>query len=134
MRDINLIVVHCTDTPKMRDVLVDEIRRWHVEERGWSDIGYHFVIDIYGEIHIGRPIERSGAHTKGQNKNSIGIAYVGGGNGEDTRTPQQKQALVNLLKTLNETYPKTKGNIYGHRNFSDKYCPSFDARTEYLKL
>ena len=46
MRQITKIIVHCTATPEGREVDVDEIRKWHVDERGWSDVGYHFHIKL----------------------------------------------------------------------------------------
>ena len=130
MRKINKIIVHCTATPG--DVSIDTVREWHVNERGWRDVGYHFLVRTDGCIEEGRPIEQSGAHTKGHNWDSIGGAYAGGTgkNGEwlDTRTDEQKDALVDLLCQLKDTYG---GTIYGHRDFSEKACPSFDARLEY---
>lgn len=137
MRKINKFIIHCTATPEGRDVSVDTIREWHLA-RGWRDIGYHFVIDLNGELHEGRPIEQTGAHTKGQNFDSIGIAYVGGVEAEqkagkwipkDTRTDKQKQALEDLLCYLKVIY--SSGVVYGHCDFSSKACPSFDARLEY---
>lgn len=130
MRKIKKIIVHCTATPG--DVSIETVREWHVNERGWRDVGYHFLIRTDGTIEEGRPIEQSGAHTKGHNWDSIGVAYAGGTgkNGEwlDTRTDQQKDSLVDLLCQLKDTYG---GTIYGHRDFSEKACPSFDARLEY---
>ena len=78
MREINKIIVHCSATRENENFDVAEIRKWHVEGRGWSDIGYHFYIDLYGEIHKGRDISKIGAHCKGHNRNSIGICYCGG--------------------------------------------------------
>lgn len=52
--------------------------------------------------------------------------------GKDTRTPGQKGALLRLLKDLKARYPGAR--IYGHRDFSDKPCPCFDARGEYTDL
>ena len=49
-----------------------------MNERKWRDIGYHFCIHCNGEIANGRPIEQSGAHTRGMHKNSVGVALVGG--------------------------------------------------------
>jgi len=72
MRRITKIILHCTATPEGRDVSVDEIRQWHLD-RGWSDIGYHYVIDINGNLQDGRPLTRAGAHVRGYNKGSIGI-------------------------------------------------------------
>lgn len=136
MRKINKIIVHCSATPEGRDVSLDTIKGWHVNERGWSDIGYHFVITLDGTVHSGRPINKSGAHTLNYNSNSIGVCYVGGMNKEmklakDTRTEDQKDALVNLLCTLKDTYG---GIIHGHRDFANKACPSFDATKEYENI
>jgi N-acetylmuramoyl-L-alanine amidase len=136
MRKIRKIILHCTATPENREVSVDTIRKWHLD-RGWRDIGYHFVITLDGQVHEGRPIEQTGAHTKGHNFDSIGIAYVGGTklkkNGKwitkDTRTEKQKKAFEELLCYLKIMYPQAK--VYGHNDFSSKSCPSFDAQQEY---
>lgn len=135
-RKINKLIVHCTATPECREIDITDVRRWHIEERGWSDVGYHFLVLLDGTIQEGRPLERSGAHTKGHNHDSIGVAYVGGMDGEqsvpkDTRTEEQKEALVNLLCELRLCYG---GEIYGHRDFSSKACPSFDAKKEYENI
>jgi len=136
MRKINKIIIHCTATPEGRDVSISDVRRWHVEDRGWRDIGYHFLIQRDGTIDEGRPIEQTGAHTRGHNWDSIGIAYVGGMSKDmtepkDTRTEEQKDALVDLLCQLHDCYG---GKIYGHRDFSSKACPSFDAKSEYENI
>lgn len=136
MRKINKIIVHCADTPEGRDVRAAEIKSWHTKERGWNDIGYHYVIDLDGTIEPGRPIEVAGAHCTGHNADSIGICYVGGCDAKmqpkDTRTEEQKASLITLLKYLVAKYPGAK--IYGHRDFSSKACPSFDAKTEYAGM
>jgi len=135
MREITKIIVHCTATPEGREVNIEEIRKWHTEApRNWSDVGYHFHIKLDGTLQEGRPIERTGAHCAGQNFCSIGISYAGGmtkdmKEAKDTRTAEQKDALIDFLHELKEQYPKAK--IYGHRDFSAKACPSFDARSEY---
>ena len=128
MRNIDKIIIHCADTPKGVYFDVDDIRHWHVDERGWSDVGYHFVILLDGTIQFGRPLHKIGAHTLGQNLSSIGICYIGG-KGSDTRTKQQKESLIILIKTLKRIFDKPK--VYGHRDFANKLCPSFDAITEY---
>jgi len=136
MREIKKIIVHCADTPEGRDVRTEEIKRWHTEERGWSDIGYHWVVELDGSLHAGRPEEVSGAHCKGHNSDSIGICYVGGsdasGNPKDTRTEAQKEALKELIVGLLDRY--SDAEVFGHRDFSEKACPSFDAKTEYAGL
>jgi len=89
MRDINKIIVHCTATPEFRKVSVEEIDRWH-KDRGWSQIGYHYVVQLDGTINQGRPITITGAHVKGHNKGSIGITYVGGCDSEMNPPTQER--------------------------------------------
>ena len=133
MREINKIIIHCSATREGREVSIDTIRRWHVEGNGWSDIGYHYVISLDGSIQKGRLNNVQGAHTKGHNKNSLGICYVGGCDQDlkpkDTRTDEQKRSFLILLEGLKSIYPKA--TIHGHNEFSDKACPSFDVGKEY---
>ena len=77
MRKINKIIVHCTATQEGRDIGVEWCRKVHLR-KGWKDVGYHFVIRLDGKVEEGRPIEMSGAHTKGHNWDSIGVCYAGG--------------------------------------------------------
>ena len=137
MREINKIIVHCSATREGENFEVSEIRKWHVDGRGWSDIGYHFYIDLYGQIHKGRDIAKIGAHCKGHNRNSIGICYCGGVEADgktpkDTRNTEQKEALIALLRTLKAMFPNAV--IHSHRDFANKACPSFDATAEYEDL
>jgi N-acetylmuramoyl-L-alanine amidase len=137
MRQINKIIIHCSATREGENIPVETIRKWHVDGRGWSDIGYHLYIDLYGEIHKGRDIAKIGAHVKGHNRNSIGICYCGGVEADgktpkDTRLDCQKDALNAVLRTLKAMYPEAK--IHGHRDFSNKACPSFDATEEYKHI
>ena len=132
MRYINKIILHCSATPEQRHVDVKTIRDWHLQ-RGWSDIGYHFVVYLDGTIVPGRPVERSGAHVKGMNMNSIGVCYVGGvdfhGEPKDTRTQEQIDALERLITDLLDEHKQA--TLHGHNEFSSKACPSFDVQEEY---
>jgi len=145
MRLIDRIVIHCSATEAGKEVTVKDITEWH-KERGFITIGYHFVIYANGKINAGRSIEWGGAHAQGYNDHSIGICYIGGlkdGKSADTRTPQQKQSLRNLVDTLRIIYPGIK-KVNGHRDLSVdmngdgiispsewmKDCPCFDVRTE----
>ncbi len=152
-RTITDIVIHCTATREGQPITVEQIRDEH-KRQGWSDIGYHYVIGLKGEIWNGRDVDKIGAHVNGHNAHSIGIAYVGGLENvvgipyrllkaKDTRTDAQKAALLSLLMDLRKLYPRAR--ISGHRDFSPdkngngivepwewiKQCPSFDARKEY---
>ena len=135
-RTINEIIVHCTATPEGRIETVQSIRNMH-KAKGWSDIGYHYLIGLNGECWEGRNVNLIGAHCEGHNSNSIGVCYVGGVDkkmqAKDTRTEKQKDALVALLKDLRKLYPKAK--IYGHHDFNKgKSCPCFDAKNEYKNI
>ena len=132
-RKIKEIILHCSATPEGKDFTVEQIRKWHKEGNGWSDIGYHFVIYRDGTVHIGRPLSQPGAHTKGHNLYSVGVCYIGGLDiagkyPKDTRTPEQKEALVALLKRLKSAYPNAK--IFGHNDFAAKACPSFKISSD----
>jgi len=113
------------------DIGRKEIDRWH-REKGWLMIGYHFVIRRDGTLETGRPLNRSGAHTKGHNAHSIGICMVGGiddeGEAENNFTTPQFKTLDELLYSLLQDHPAAE--IKGHRDFPGvaKACPSFDVR------
>lgn len=128
MRPLNRIILHSTATPEGRDVTVEEIRNWHLD-RGWADIGYHYVIYRNGAIKLGRPLSEQGAHTLGHNEDSIGVVYVGGtdksGNAKDTRTLQQRISMRLLIAYLKARHGiKT---VLGHKQCSHTECPSFDV-------
>lgn len=135
MRNINKIIVHCTATNEGKAFTANDITRWH-KDRGFATIGYHYVVLLDGTIQQGRAEMVMGAHCKGYNANSIGICYIGGldenGKSKDTRTPEQKKALLELLKRLKKDYPNA--TIHGHREFANKDCPCFDAKNEYKDL
>lgn len=134
-RWITKIIVHCAATPEGKDFTVADIDRWH-KAKGWKCIGYHFVIYRDGSVHEGRPIDMIGAHCKGFNSHSIGICYIGGctadgKHAKDTRTPEQKRALRQLLEKLHSKYPNA--SIHGHNEFANKACPCF-SMNEYKDL
>jgi len=127
MREINHIIIHCAATPEGRAVTAEEIKQWHLD-KGWSDIGYHYVIELDGSVKLGRPLDREGAHTIGRNHDSIGICYVGGVdkdmNAKDTRTQPQLVAMRSLLIKIIRMYD---AKISGHNQHYNKACPSFDV-------
>lgn len=152
MRRIDEIIIHCSDSPEGRNDKAEDIRKWH-KQRGFSDIGYHYVIDLDGTVEKGRPIEQAGAHCTGHNRNSIGICYIGGAywrdgvnakgkpikgkDGKavlmpkDTRTALQRMAMKELVAQLQEQFPRA--TVHGHREFANKACPCFDVEAEFGK-
>jgi len=135
MRDITRIILHCSATVEGKDYSVDTIRVWH-KKRGWSDIGYHWVIRLDGSIEVGRPLEKSGAHTKGHNKDSVGVCYIGGcdadGKPKDTMNPEQEKAWRMIVLSLRTLYGDL--TIHGHNEFSNKACPSFVVKEKFADM
>jgi N-acetylmuramoyl-L-alanine amidase len=134
----NNIVLHCAATRPSQNVGVADIRKWH-KERGWSDIGYHFVIRRDGRVERGRAEDEVGAHVAGRNIDSIGICMAGGLNEltwkpENNFTIPQWAALEKLVRSLTIKYPRAK--VLGHRDFPgvQKACPCFNARAWAKKL
>lgn len=149
-RAIDLIVLHCSATPQGQHVSVYDIDAWH-QKRGFHRdaaavrrfnptlfaIGYHYLIDIPGNLYTGRSLDEIGAHVEGHNAHSIGICMVG----MDRFAPPQWDALRGLVTSLQSAWPTAR--ICGHRDLSPdlngdgkitshewlKTCPTFDVAT-----
>lgn len=135
-RRIEEIIVHCTATPEGKDYTIKDITQWH-KQRGFTTIGYHYVVYRDGSVHTGRDVNVAGAHCTNHNARSIGVCYVGGLDKDgktpkDTRTNVQKASLEILLRKLRTLYPSAK--IYGHNTFSAKACPCFNTEKEYKNI
>lgn len=153
MKTIDTIIIHCSATKEGVDVKAADIDRMH-KAQGWKMIGYNYVVDLDGTIETGRPLTMSGAHCNSKdgqgstyNTHSIGICYIGGldseGRVKDTRTPEQKVSLINLINELCSKYQIVE--LMGHRDTSPdldgngeiepfewiKACPCFDVKSEY---
>ena len=129
MREIKEIILHCSATQDGKDFDVTDIDNWH-KKRGWSGVGYHYVIKLDGTVQEGRDEDTIGANAYGHNKYSIGVCYIGGlddeMNAKDTRTNAQKKALKKLVIKLYYKYRDAK--VIGHNEISTKSCPSFDVQ------
>ncbi len=136
MRNITLIIIHCSAVTPWQESRAADIDRWH-KAKGWKGIGYHYVVRRDGTIETGRPLESIGSHCQYHNAHSIGICHEGGlemqGRPADTRTPVQKVALRMLLERLHREFPIAL--ILGHNVLNPmKACPCFDAAAEYADL
>lgn len=141
MPRITEIIIHCSDSEFGNANL---IRRWHLE-RGWTDIGYHFVIlngkisktfglpSLDGCIECGRYFDGDefitgkevGAHALGHNKKSIGICLIG----TDSFTNYQRTSLTHLCTDLVEKYNLGISDVKGHYELEESFyktCPNFD--------
>lgn len=126
MRTINSIIVHCSATPIFSKV--SDIENYHVNKLGWKAIGYHYIIDEYGYLHIGRSVDVVGAHCSGYNESSIGICLIGGRERFDF-TFDQLLTLVGRLRYLSKKYAIPKDKIFSHYEFNkNKMCPQFNVQ------
>lgn len=146
----DLIVFHCSATRPSQHIGRETIEEWHLS-RGFSSIGYHFVITRAGDLQTGRPLEDIGAHVQGYNAASVAVCMVGGldhnghefANAPQAFTPQQWDTARVLVAFLRKLYPEAK--ILGHRDLSPdtnkdgkieprewlKSCPGFDAAAQF---
>lgn len=117
-RTINKIVVHHSASPP--STTVAEIDQWH-KARGWTGIGYHYVVLESGEIADGRNVNKRGAHTLNHNSDSIGICVTG--NFENYHCPKYRfDALINFINELLAKYDLSWSNVHYHKEFADTDC------------
>ncbi|WP_066018383.1 N-acetylmuramoyl-L-alanine amidase [Endozoicomonas atrinae] len=126
--ETNYIVIHCSATRADQGVTTEDIRHWHTVDNGWSDIGYHWIIERDGAIKHGRHSQAQGAHVRGHNHESVGVCMIGGidenGDPEDNFTSEQWLMLEMLIETLELRYPEAE--VVGHYFFTPyKTCPNF---------
>ena len=132
MRNINLIVIHCSATRCNQRYTVSQLRNDHNARFHNKGIGYHYYIERDGQLHQTRDEAEIGMHALHYNAHSIGICYEGGldekGTPADTRTPAQRATLLSLLRSLKSAYPAA--TIMGHRELQGvhKACPCFSCQ------
>ena len=128
-KKIELLVVHCSDTPNNQNLSANDIDKMHLGF-GWDGIGYHKVINRSGKIEDGRPEYWVGAHVKGKNNISLGVCLIG----KDYFTKRQFRSLERVLKKWKKTYPYAK--VVGHRDTgkTKKTCPNFDVTSWYKSI
>lgn len=136
IKEINEIIVHCSDTKITQSFDISDIRRWHTDPKpkgnGWSDVGYHYYIKLNGVIQKGRDLDVTGAHVRGRNRKTVGICFEGGKDqyGEMWSGPNPSQVLS--FRTLKASIDLIVGKelpIAGHRKYdSRKSCPNFNVK------
>lgn len=135
MRDIKYIAVHCTAGPATQTTKA--IKDYWKNNLGWESVGYHYLIGADGTIEQLAQESEITNGVAGFNSVTVNISYKGGVDAtnkpKDTRTPQQKESILKLLKELRKRYPKAI--IQGHKDFgAKKACPSFEAKQEYKNI
>lgn len=150
-RPVNMIVIHCSASREDRNYTFEQCIRDH-KARGFRTCGYHFFVRKDGTVHTGRPLDQAGAHVAMHNRRTIGICYEGGRDSKsepkDTRTYEQKMAILSLIQECIQYSGGNISKIVGHRDLSPdkngngivepnewvKACPCFDAIPEYKHL
>lgn len=100
----------------------EDVKSWHLD-RGFDDIGYHFIIPFYGQVMKGRSLEFEGAHVLGKNRGNIGICVIGNNTEEkNCWSPVQIKSLVNLIYALRMVYQNIE--LCSHRSLDENTeCP-----------
>lgn len=155
MRKINKIIIHCSANGPTSKLRARDLEAYHVNEKGWDHIGYHYVIPRDGTVEHALDESIPGIHCSGQNAKSIGICLVGGiqdgkggdankdgeikdfengqrGAPEDNFTPAQREALTDLVHELVDMY--TGATVHGHNEFSAKPCPCFNVKAWWARV
>lgn len=137
MAELKYLMIHCTDTPEGRPISSDDIRKWHLEERGWKRVGYSDMIHLDGALENLHPFDQNNFidgyeitnGARGFNGCTRHVVYVGGRRGSksyDTRTDEQWEALETYVRYMILRHPQIQ--VMGHTDVNpDKACPSFDV-------
>ena len=120
-RYVDTVHLHHSGTDYEHHDNIDFIRKIHVTERGWSDVGYHFFITKSGEVLEGRPLEKIPASIKGRNANVIAICL----SGKEEFTPEQLNSLRMLCEEIASQYAN-EIKFYGHKEYAKTACPGYD--------
>lgn len=143
-----LVTVHHTDGHP-RTLFSDSVeemrgyRAYHMNERGWADIGYHFVIDGAGRVLEGVHSDIVASHTLNNNTNNLGVAVMGNFEpGHDKLNDKQKVSLQGLISYIAFDYGmntqercdyKRQGKkrsgycfVRPHMHFKPTDCPGAD--------
>lgn len=113
-RLINKIVLVAT-----QDSPLEVLRRAARDQRGWSDVGEHFIIRLDGSVDIGRPLDRTPAVALGSNTGAVGIGIacdtrtVFAQDGTCRTTPEQYEELVDLVRDLLREYRLSPDRLLG---------------------
>ena len=122
MRKIKKIIIHCSDW-EHTGYQFDEIKKWHID-KGWDDIGYHFVIEKDGTVKKGRDLDVVGAHCRKHNVDSIGVCLAG--RRMTDFMPIQFQVMQQLVRNLCAVF-KDIEEVSPHSAYNDsKTCPNFE--------
>lgn len=115
---INQIFVHHSASIGQK---AEDYARYHVQSKGWPGIGYHFVIEVNGDIILCNPISTISYNVSGHNTRGIGICLSGDFTQQEP-TAAQLKSLDNLIKHLRKELPQYLA-VDGHKAYGQTSCP-----------
>ncbi|MEC9373066.1 MAG: peptidoglycan recognition family protein [Planctomycetota bacterium] len=128
LQHVGRITIHHDGMPPVAiqnrgDVMsrLEQIREAHLS-KGWGDIGHHYIVDPFGQVWEGRPIQFQGAHVGGQNGDNIGILTLGNFEAQSP-TGVQVDTLDRFVVSQMRRYRIAPGRIYTHRELAPTLCP-----------
>jgi N-acetylmuramoyl-L-alanine amidase len=130
------IILHHSATKDGPTVSWDDIRRYHIKERNFADIGYHYGVEMIGNnchVLMGRSLGQEGAHTVGMNRKSVGICFVG--NYEIDR-PKFQMYLAGIKLIAGLCYSLRLDpykSIMGHKEYANTACPGKNFDISYIR-
>jgi len=129
------IILHHSLTKDGTTVSWGAIRRYHIYTNKWENIAYHFGLELIGdyyEILLGRMMYEMGAHTYGQNRDSLGICFVGNYDLSEV-PPEMWKRGIDLVSTLCRIFDIDTDNIHGHNEYAPKSCPGKNFNVQGFK-
>jgi len=123
---MDAIIIHHSATVDGKSFSWRAIRNYHVNTRGWLDVGYHAGVELMGteyECLYGRPVTMQGAHAQGHNHDTLGFCFVGN---YDLKDPDNEMLYVAARRVLVPwlvEYRLPLTEIHGHREYANKSCP-----------
>jgi hypothetical protein len=109
------------------------VHRYHTQERGWADIGYHFVVDRGGRVWEGRPAALQGAHVRDRNPNNLGVMVLGN---FDRQQPSDAQlmGLARLVRALRRKHGVAEREIRSHQEWLVTSCPGRHLQPRFASM
>lgn len=135
-RPAELVIIHHfwrphiepTATPDREREIMRAVEEFHGGKKsegkmGWAGLAYQFVIFLSGRVYEGRGWGRSGAHTRGKNSSSVGIAFAMDGD-RHPLTQEAAEACRHLIaQGIGAGHISLGYEVHGHRDFAAKSCP-----------
>ncbi|KAF3692979.1 Peptidoglycan-recognition protein SC2 [Channa argus] len=122
------VIIHHTALPRCKGLTEGKdqlvcIQRMHMKGRGFDDIGYNFLVGGDGTLFEGRGWGVVGAHTKGNNHDSLGIAFMGNYNNDTPSTEEISSVKLLLQCGVSQGFLHREFVLLGHRDLGNTECP-----------